>query len=112
MKNLTPHSIVVRLPDGSEKAFPPSGEVAKVGTIEAETVFVEGIPTIFRDFGGIQLPDIVFSSSEPFLVSSLVLEAAKQQNHPDMNRMLAPDTGPTAIREGGQVKAVTRLVRA
>lgn len=112
MLNVTPHEICIRLPDGTEKTFPPLGQVARVGTIESELPALDGIPVILRDFGAVQLPEAVYENAAPFLVSSLVLEAAKQQNHPDLGRMYAPDTGPTAIREGGQVKAVTRLVRA
>ena len=45
------------------------------------------------------------------IVSSLVLEAAKAQGCAE--RLYAPDTGPTAIRdESGQIVAVTRLVGA
>lgn len=44
------------------------------------------------------------------LVSSMVLDAAKAQNHPLCPQLLAPDTGATAIRDKGQIVAVTRLV--
>lgn len=78
----------------------------------------QGIPTVVRSLGSVQLPDVPLvdpgDGGEPFppwlLVSSLVLEAAQVQRHPLLSCLLAPDAGPTAIRKGGQVIAVTRLV--
>jgi hypothetical protein len=46
------------------------------------------------------------------LVSSMVLDAARDQKHPSLPLLLAPDTGATAVRDKGQVVAVTRLVSA
>lgn len=104
--NLTPHAVRVILPDGSEKVFQPSGTVARVRTEETPSGELEGIPLVSRAWAGLEMPE-----PEPgvvFLVSSLVLEAAKAAGREDV---VAPDTGATAVRENGQVVAVRRLVR-
>lgn len=115
--NLTPHAIVFRLADGTDKTFPPSpGGAARVATTEK---FVPSImdadgqiyPVVSRALGAVQMPADV-PAKGALIVSSMVLDAAKAQNHPLLARMIAPDTGPTAIREAGQVKAVTRWVVA
>lgn len=107
--NLTPHAITVRMPDGNEQTFPPSGLIARVATVETPTGSLYGVPVVRRTFGAVQIPEGI-SESGPLIVSSMVLDAAKNQEHPLSDRLFAPDTGPTAIREGGQVKAVIRLV--
>lgn len=117
--NFTPHTIVVRIPNFPDKTFPPdeNGRVARVSTIEKEEKpyyfsSEEGcqVPTISRQMGSVEIPTL--EDGEYAIVSSMVLDAAKAQNHPMLSRLFAPDSGPTAIREKGQVVAVTRLVRA
>ena len=107
MRNLTPHPIAVRSPDGTETVFPPSGTVARVATVETVVGVcpVTNAPVVVRTMGEAQgLPD----DGTPCLVSALVLSAC-----PGFPGAFAPDTGPTAIRdERGQVVAVTRLVAA
>lgn len=106
MLNLTPHAITIRLPDGTDRTFPPSGVVARVVTFETSGLSLDGIPTVYRKTGnveGLTLPLI-----QPVLVSTMVLAEL-----PGADAVYAPDTGPTAIRnEAGHVVAVTRLVRA
>lgn len=106
MLNLTPHSITVRSPDGTETVFPPSGLLARVSTTDevVGTCPITGAPIVRRVFGDVTgLP----ADGKPCLVSALVLSAV-----PGRSGVYAPDTGPTAIRDGGQVAAVTRLVAA
>jgi hypothetical protein len=66
-----------------------------------------GIPVVIRRFGriiGLPLED------DCCLVSSLVLEAVKQQQ-PWRRSVFAPDTGGTAIRDDeGRIVAVRQLV--
>jgi hypothetical protein len=105
IKNLTPHPIKVRRPDGSEISFPPEGLVPRVEAIETPSTEVKGIPTVTRKMGqvtGIPEPcDGVF-----YLVSSFVFEASERTD------LLAPDTGKTCVRdEKGNIVAVTRLIR-
>jgi hypothetical protein len=105
IKNLTPHSVKVKRPNGEEVIFPPEGIVPRVETIETPSESVEGIPTVTRKMGQmVGLPDPcegVF-----YLVSSLVFEASERTD------LLAPDTGKTCVRdEKGNIVAVTRLIR-
>ena len=109
MLNLTPHAITLALPYGGSVTIPPSGRLARVTSQEVvvgEVVVgaMQGAPIIKRQFGAVEgLPD----DGTPCLVSALVLSAC-----PGRAGVYAPDTGPTAIRENGQVVAVTRLVAA
>lgn len=106
MRNLTPHSITVRLPDGSERTYPASGTVARVTTFETSALSLDGIPTIYRRTGNVE--GLALPLTQPVLVSAMVLAELR-----GVDNVYAPDTGPTAIRdERGQVVAVTRLVRA
>ena len=103
--NLTPHPIRVRMPNGDEAVFPPSGTIPRVETIEAPSAEIEGIPTVTRKLGqvaGLPSPqEGVF-----YIVSSLVFEAS------DRSDLLAPDTGKTCVRDSnGNIIAVTRLIR-
>jgi hypothetical protein len=116
-KNCTPHKVVVILPDGREHEFPPSGEIARVVTRETPGPLVGGIPSVFRSFGEVILPDPPTidpgdgaETSQGFLiVSAIVLEAARAEGR--VKGLVAPDTGPTAIRgTDGQIRAVTRWV--
>ena len=109
MKNLTPHPITLRTPNGKEVTIPPSGEVARVEMMEhtGAPLYISGeyFPAISR-----KPKEVVGLPPEgtPCLVSSLVLSAV-----PGRAYTYAPDTGPTAVRDDdGQVVAVTRLVRA
>jgi len=121
--NLTPHPITIRVGE-KEVTLPPSGRVARVGTIESPTRFLilEGdlqVPLVKREWGEIQLPPpkelgVDDPSSVVLVVSSLVGEAIKVQGLPPEWRgttVVAPDTGATAIRDReGRIVAVTRLV--
>jgi len=103
MINLTPHAITVT----NLGTFAPSGELARVSMHEEVIKNLDGVPVIRRtpnlvtgiprDSNGVPLPCIV---------SSMVLDALPEGT----KNVYAPDTGPTAIRENGQVVAVTRLV--
>ena len=103
--NLTPHEIVVRGPNGDLR-IPPSGQVARVASIEANAGTIGGVPAVTRRFGEVE--NLPAPQEGVFLiVSSLVLGAVSGRDD-----VVAPDTGPTAIRENGQIKAVTRFVKA
>ncbi len=106
--NLTPHPIVVRT-DGVDITIPASGQVARVTSQQelASQIDVYGltIPVQRTTFGQVDgLPDP--KPNTIYIVSSLVLGALKG-SRPDV---VAPDTGPTAIRnDNGQIVAVTRF---
>ena len=104
--NLTPHAIVLRTALG-DVTFPPSGTVARVAAVAADTgLVVAGVRVIRNTYGPVTgLPD----GDEPCIVSGMVL-AALPAGTPNV---YAPATGATAIRdERGQVIAVTELVAA
>jgi hypothetical protein len=106
MINLTPHSITVRLPDGSERVYPPSGTVARVTTYETSAADIDGIKTAYRRTGKVE--NLSLPVTQAVLVSGMVLAELT-----GVDNVYAPDTGSTAIRDDrGQVVAVTRLIRA
>ena len=104
--NLTPHTIGIKVGE-NDYTFPSSGKNVRVSTTEIDTGLVGNIvPSVKRELGAVEgLP-----ASQPdtiYIVSSMVLAEIK-----DRDDVYAPDTGPTVIREGGQVKAVTRLIKS
>ncbi|MCX6703481.1 MAG: hypothetical protein NTV02_02220 [Candidatus Zambryskibacteria bacterium] len=102
--NLTPHTINVRLADGSELAFVPTAPAARVATTREVVGEVNGIPICRTTYGQVEnLPEQ--KEGTMYVVSLLVLQVA-----PERRDLVAPDSGPSAIREGGQVKAVTGFV--
>lgn len=103
--NLTPHSITVRGSHG-DVTISASGNVARVGMTETPAGEVVGVSVVRRKAAGVTgLPDP--QEGIGFLVSSMVLDACGGRSD-----VFAPDTGPTAIREDGQIVAVRRLVAA
>jgi len=102
--NLTLHSIIVETADGRTE-FAPSGQVARVASRAEAAGEVDGIPVTRTIFGPVEgLPEP--QAGVTFVVSSLV--AARVPERADV---VAPDTGPTAIREKGQVIAVRGFQR-
>lgn len=106
MLNLTPHAITVRLPDGTDRIYPPSGTVARVTMEEDVAFYLHEVPVIRRKPGKVVgLP----TDGTRCLVSGMVLDALRGA----VPNVYAPDTGPTALRnEKGHIVAVTRLVTA
>ena len=109
MLNLTPHAITLRTPHG-DVTFPPSGQVARVSTVSTDTgLTVAGVRVIRNQYGPVQgLPRDAAGIPLPCIVSGMVLAALP----PGTPNVYAPATGATAIRENGQVVAVTELVAA
>ena len=103
IKNLTPHPIAIELADGQRVTFAPAGAPARVSTSQEEVGQVAGIPlrrTAWGEVQGLPAPE----EGTIYIVSALVADRARR---PDV---VSPDTGPTAIREGGQVVAVRAFV--
>ena len=102
--NLTPHPITIQ-PSGAQPiTIPVSGRIARLDSSQETDASVVGVPVVTTRFGRvIGLPEP--SPNKVYIVSSLV---AQHVRRPDV---LAPDTGPTAIRQDGQIVAVTRLQR-
>jgi len=106
MINLTPHAIVLQFATGKRVTFPPSGTVARVSTVAEDTgLTVAGVRVVRNTYGPVQgLP----ADGAPCIVSGMVLGALPAGTP----NVYAPATGSTAIRENGQVIAVTELVCA
>jgi hypothetical protein len=99
--NLTPH--LIRVQDGEILELPSEG-VARVTITDEIIGDVDGIPVVAGTPGEVTgIPDPV--SGVIFIVSAIVLSALNGTRRD----VMAPDTGPTAIRKDGQVWAVTRL---
>ena len=102
--NLTLHNIVVETADGRTE-FAPSGQVARVASVPSRVGTVAGIPVNRPIFG----PVVGLPEPQPdvtFIVSSQVAIRV-----PERDDVVAPDTGPTAIRKNGQVVAVRGFQR-
>ena len=114
--NLTPHALVLRDAGGEDHTIPPSGQVARVRAIPGTPENVPGIPVPVHgadQFGAVEgLPDHV-EEGVLYVVSLAVGQALVAAGHPLARQCVRPGTGPNdgAIREGGQIVAVTRLVR-
>lgn len=122
--NLTPHSIAI-LADGQFYAIPPSGRVARVEEFVAQEERVAlalgareiSVPVLALAPGSVLVEDergqvrAVFPPPEAgvvFLVSSRVATHPALRGRADV---IAPDTGPSALKRGGQVVAVARFNR-
>lgn len=121
LTNLTPHAIVLQAADGTRTTVPPSGTVARVGSVPGELLAVDGVPVPVAEaaaYGPVDgLPEVVdptiarLRGLEPtlYIVSAMVLARCAGRRD-----VVAPGTGPNdgAIRNAaGQIEAVTRLVR-
>ena len=175
MKNLTPHTVVVRDTAGVDHTYPPSGTVARVGMRSTPSAALEdGTPTSRVEYGRAELPPIelpegvrrvvsymhfgggrrltrpiyvrapssasvsaqssshrstltidgveyVGAACDAFLVevdrryivSTMFADAYRAQHEGDEDDavLFVPDSGPSAIRENGQIVAVRSLIR-
>jgi hypothetical protein len=105
--NATPHSISLADTDGNVvRTYEASGLKVRVSTTTTEVASIAGFSGKKVTFGaveGIPAPD----GTTMYLVSSLVAQALTGVR----DDVVAPDTGPAAVREGGQVKAVRSFQR-
>ncbi len=104
MINLTPHVITVRAESGDVN-IEPSGIIARVSVSQEVVGKVEGIEIVRSAFGAVEnMPE---PDGTIYIVSSMVAQALSFRVD-----IVAPDTGPTAIRdESGRIVAVTRFQR-
>ena len=103
--NCTPHPINVLDAEGVQHTIPASGTVARCAAVRTEEPAQGGFRVVRQSFGAVEgLPAPVPGTT--YIVSALVLSALGG-SRPDV---VAPDTGPDAIREGGQIKAVRGFV--
>jgi len=101
--NLTQH--VIRLVDDNDgiiEEIQPSGLVARVATAQEIVGSYMGRPIARTKFGEIEnLP--APEEGKLFVTSSIVAQAAARKGR---NDVVAPDTGPSAVRREGQVWGV------
>lgn len=111
--NLTPHQVAISMPNGTVVQYPPAGVVARVEVKQEKIEFINAagepshpFPIVSNTFSEeiVNLPPP--EEGTWFIVSGLVRTALGDTRED----VLAPDTGATAIRENGQVVAVTRMV--
>jgi hypothetical protein len=100
--NVTPHDVRVLLPDGSERVFPPSGIRAVVSATPTPRGEWDGIPLISTTWGQLEgLPEP--AEGTLYIGSTLAAQAATREGRRDV---VSPDSGPSAVRENGQIYAV------
>lgn len=105
--NLTPHAIVVEGADGIRTTYPASGQVARVAVTREVLNSWAGHRIVRQKFGQVEnLPSADFDPDACYIVSALVLSALGE----NCFGCVAPDTGPDAIRENGQIVAVRGFV--
>jgi len=101
--NLTPHTIKVMC-DNKVIEFPSQGS-ARVNSVSKTVSEINGIPIKEIEYSDIiGLPDP--QENTCFIVSMLVLQRKGTRTD-----LIAPNTDNTAIRENGQIVAVTSFVR-
>jgi hypothetical protein len=106
--NLTPHAIVIRVGE-TDLTLPPSGQVARVAVRQVAdgSLLTEAgeIPLYRSEYGAVEnLP--APEAGVVYVVSGLVAGRCVERSD-----VWGPDTGPTAVRENGQVRAVIRLAK-
>lgn len=104
--NLTPHEVVLFRGDEVVMRIPPSGKIARVGVKQEQIGEVAGVPVVKNVYGDVEgLP-----APRPntfYIVSSIVLSRVEGRDD-----VVAPDTGPTAVRdEAGRIIGVRRFVK-
>jgi hypothetical protein len=100
--NLTPHTINVLDMHEQEHIFESVGQ-ARINMSVEDAGQIDDFKINKQVAGEITgLPDKTLG--KVFIVSALVAQAAKRQD------VVSPDTGPTAIRENGLIKAVKGFV--
>lgn len=101
--NLTPHTVNIIDINGEEVSIPASGQQARIEmSIIPETV-INNVQISKQTAGNVTgLPEL--KPDTLYIVSALVAQAVKHPN------VCSPDTGKSAIRENGLIKAVTGLV--
>ena len=91
--NLTPHSLNIVAADGSTVDIPPSGNIARVGSISSIVATVNGININKQTFGKVvDLPDA--QDGIIYIVSRMVKDRV-----PDRNDVLVPGA-PVRDAEG------------
>lgn len=108
MKNYTPHNVTV-MTDLLTIVYPTSGIVARVEMhSQSAPPWSDGCPTVIVTYGSADLPE---GHDGPCIVSTMFADAYRRQHGHDGIDLFVPDSGPSAIRENGQIVAVQALIR-
>ena len=100
--NLTQHKIVIRAEGQLDMVIEPTAPAARMAVKSVADGTIEGVPVYRQEFGKVEnLPEP--TDGVVFVTSTLIAQAVKRFD------VVSPDTGPTAIRENGQVVAVRGL---
>lgn len=109
MINYTPHTVTVRDASGLDHVYPASGIVPRVAMISTQTApLADGTPTCTVQYGEAALPE---GHEGPCIVSTMFADAYRAQHGANGVELFVPDSGPSAIRENGQIVAVRSLIR-
>lgn len=110
LRNHTPHVVRVRAPSGIDYEVAPESTPARVvqrnedmGSLDVDGVLVAVARPTYGEVTGLPTP----REGEYLIVSTMVADALRGSGRADI---LVPDSGPDAIREGGQIVAVRRLL--
>jgi hypothetical protein len=104
--NLTPHTIRYKNPDGIVDLL-SSGTVARVEVSQVRTGVLNGVDVCTNVYGDITGVPTDVDDDVVFVVSGMVLNAVKSGD----TRFVAPDTGPTAVRNAsGHISYVVQWV--
>lgn len=107
--NYTPHTVTVRDDSGVDHVYPSSGTVPRVAMRSAPSLELDdGTPTITVQYGAAKLP---LDHPPLCIVSTMFADAYRAQHGANGVHLLVPDSGPSAIRENGQIVAVRALIR-
>jgi hypothetical protein len=112
--NLTPHAVVIHVPDSIDVVIPPSGQQARVAVVAelAPSVILpdgRAIQCVWQMLGGVEGLPPRGASDVGYIVSQMALAACDGRDD-----VFAPDTSPASvIRDvAGNILAVQRLVAA
>jgi hypothetical protein len=109
IRNLTPHTVIVRAPGSRDFIYPASGVCPRVEMVAAPAPALgDGCPTITVQYGAAELPA---GERGPCIVSTMFADSYRAQHGQDGIELFVPDSGPSAIRENGQIVAVRALIR-
>jgi hypothetical protein len=99
--NCTPHALTVE----GIGTIEPSGTVPRCATVRSDPTLVDGVRYVGQEMGAVTgLPS--YTDGIMLVVSGMVL-AALNRTRADV---VAPDTGPDAIRKDGQIVSVRGFV--
>jgi len=105
--NRTPHLVKVINADGTEREFPPSGEVARVSMITNCQRTVDGIVVCYQEPG----PTTGLPAREEGVMC--IVSTIVQTANPRRSDLVRPDTGSDCERdEKGNILAVRRFIGA